>query len=67
MSKIRELRWTTGTVLPEKIGHDTLSAREKEYFMNYSKLMGDYNEAIELDLTTDIEVTFDIECYASIH
>jgi GINS complex subunit 1 len=54
--KIRNLRWETGPVLPESIRHDTLSAREKEYFMQYNSLLTEYNDMIDLDLTADLEV-----------
>lgn len=56
MSKIRELRWETGPVIPERINPETLSQKEKEYFMAYSKLVGDYNRDIDLDLFVDLEV-----------
>ena len=55
-SKIRRLRWEAGGVLPERLRHDTLSMKEKEYFMSYSKLLGEYNNEIGLDLTADLEV-----------
>ena len=54
--KIRNLRWETGPVIPESIRHDTLSVREKEYFMHYNNLLTEYNSEIGLDLTADLEV-----------
>lgn len=44
-------------MIPESIRHDTLSQREKEYFMEYNNLLTEYNNAIGLDLTADLEVT----------
>lgn len=54
--KIRNLRWETGPVIPSSIKQDTLSVREKEYFMQYSSLLSEYNGSIGLDLTADLEV-----------
>lgn len=54
--KIRNLRWETGPVIPEAIKQDTLSVREKEYFMQYNSLLTEYNAMIGLDLTADLEV-----------
>ncbi len=56
LAKIRELHWSTGIVLPEKILRD-LSARENDYYTQYYNLMGEYNSSIELDLASDIEVS----------
>ncbi len=54
--KIRNLRWETGPVIPSSIKQDTLSVREKEYFMQYSSLLSEYNGSSGLDLTADLEV-----------
>lgn len=54
--KIRNLRWETGPVIPDSIKQDTLSVREKEYFMLYNTLLTEYNADIRLDLTADLEV-----------
>lgn len=43
-------------MIPESIRHDTLSVREKEYFMHYNNLLTEYNNEIGLDLTADLEV-----------
>lgn len=56
MGKIKSLRWETGTVLPDRIKHDTLSLRENTYFSNYSCILSEYCEDIGFDLTSDIEV-----------
>jgi hypothetical protein len=45
-----------GAVLPQKMTTEILSSREKEYFANYSSILTDYNEAIGLDITSDLEV-----------
>jgi hypothetical protein len=57
--KIRGLRWETGAVLPERIRHDTLSARENDFFGDYSGILTEYCENVSLDLTSDLEVTED--------
>lgn len=56
LTRIRELRWETGPVIPDRINQETLSQKEREYFMAYSKLLGDYNRDIDLDLFVDLEV-----------
>lgn len=60
--KLRNLRWETGPVIPESIKQDTLSIREKEYFMQYNSLLTDYNTVIGLDLTSDLEVNNESVC-----
>lgn len=55
LEKIRRLRWEAGAVLPERIQHDTISSRENDYFINYSKIVGEYMTNIDLDLTSDVE------------
>ena len=56
LSKVRGLRWETGPVIPDKIRHDTLSARENDYFGSYNSLLADYLQDTDLDLTTNLEV-----------
>ena len=63
--KIRNLRWETGPVIPESIRQDTLSSREKEYFMMYNNLLTDYNAQMGLDLTADLEVSYFCEIVIS--
>jgi len=58
--KIRNLRWETGPVLPVSLRHDTLSAREKEYFAQYNNLLTEYIDSIDLDLTVDLEPPKDL-------
>lgn len=56
MNKIKELRWQTGAVLPEAtVRAETLSVAEADYFTNYNKLLNDYCDAVDFDLTTCIE------------
>jgi hypothetical protein len=57
VSRIQTLRWQTGTVLPDRIRQDTLSAREAEYFARYCEILEDYNREIDMDLTVDLEVS----------
>lgn len=56
LGKIRMLKWEAGAVLPDKIKHNTLSAREKEYFMAYGGVIADYSDQVGIDLSMDIEV-----------
>lgn len=56
LTKIRELRWESGAVLPEKAGHELLSVHEREYFMGYSKVLSNHGAHVDLDLTADLEV-----------
>lgn len=56
MTKIREVAWETGT--SENIQRDLLSSKETEYLRSYRELLTDYFAAIDLDLTTNIEVSF---------
>lgn len=58
---MRPIRWETGTVLPDKISHDTLSAREKEYFTKYNEILTEYNDSMNVDLGADMEV-YHTEC-----
>ncbi len=55
LSKISSLRWETGTVLPDRIRHDTLSAVENNYFVEYNKILTEYNALMGLDMTADLE------------
>lgn len=63
--KIRNLRWETGPVIPDSIKQDTLSVREKEYFMLYNSLLTEYNADIRLDLTADLEVRLSTYSFSS--
>ena len=56
MVKIRELRWETGNLTYEKIRRDILSVKEKDYFSSYNEILSDYCGAIDLDLTSSMEV-----------
>ena len=42
-------------MLPDRVRHDTLSARENDYFGSYSQILTEYCESVELDLTSAIE------------
>ena len=59
LSKIRKLRWETGAVVPDHIA-PKLSPRENDYFMEYNELLTEYCNAIQLDLTSDLEVSLNI-------
>ena len=53
LKKIRELRWETGTVIPEGIRNETLNEREIEYFNQYSDALSTYNNAVGFDLMSE--------------
>jgi GINS complex subunit 1 len=61
-SKIRNLRWDAGPVVPERIQRDTLSGRELEYFHKYSEHLQAYNDGLDLDLdlTSNLEPPSDL-------
>ena len=66
MNKIKELRWQTGAVIPEAtLQQETLSVNETDYFTSYNKILNDYNDSIDFDLTTCVEVSkiLSISCY----
>ena len=64
MNKLRQLRWVSGAIIPESaVQQDLLSQEEKEYFNAYSKILGDYSDAIGVDLTASIEVQYAILPY----
>jgi hypothetical protein len=56
LGKIRNLRWETGAVVPENIG-PKLSPRENDFFMEYNNILTSYCGEIQLDLTSDLEVS----------
>ena len=60
MGKIRSLRWETGPVLPDHLNKDTLSTAEQDYFNDYNRLLSEYQEAIDVDLTADLEPPQDL-------
>jgi GINS complex subunit 1 len=60
LGKIRSLRWETGSILPDRLQKDTLSSHEKDYFHFYNKLITSYNEAVGVDLASDLEPPRDL-------
>mmetsp|Transcript_26320 Transcript_26320/g.26570 ORF Transcript_26320/g.26570 Transcript_26320/m.26570 type:complete len:192 (+) Transcript_26320:49-624(+) len=55
LSRVRQLRWETGAVLPENL-RPNLSDRENEYFAAYSGVLSEYCERIgDIDITTYLE------------
>jgi GINS complex subunit 1 len=53
MRKIRELRWETGTVIPEGIRNETLCKRELLYFNEYNDALAKYNEDVGFDFMSE--------------
>eukprot|EP01033_Poteriospumella_lacustris_P019044 gene19044-13742_t len=60
LQKIRLARWQLGAVLPEKVSKEILSNKENEYFSKYSSILTEYNEALGLDVTSDMEPPKDL-------
>lgn len=60
LGKIRQLRWESGTVLPESVQQETLSDQERTYFDKYSNIISDYNQIMGIDLTADLEPPKDL-------
>ena len=54
LNRIRELRWETGVVVPDKIRQGILSSRELDYFSEYNNILNEYNTSLDLDLTADV-------------
>ncbi|KAL2610109.1 hypothetical protein R1flu_028682 [Riccia fluitans] len=52
MSKIKQLRWDLGAVLPDDITAN-LSSTERTFFQGYSEALSSYMADINLDLTVD--------------
>ncbi|XP_057869859.2 uncharacterized protein LOC131076606 isoform X2 [Cryptomeria japonica] len=50
---IQSLRWKLGAVVPQEI-QEKLSYSEKEYFKNYSEILGSHMSDLDLDLTVDM-------------
>lgn len=57
LTKIRDLRLDTGSILPEAV-KEKLSAAEMDYFSQYSNLITTYNDQIGLDLASNLEVLY---------
>jgi GINS complex subunit 1 len=53
LKKLRELRWETGTVIPESIRNETLNEREIEYFNQYNDTLANYNNEIGFDFMSE--------------
>ena len=53
LKKMRELRWETGTVLPEALRQETLCKRELLYFNEYNDALTTYNESVGFDLMSE--------------
>ena len=53
LKKMRELRWETGTVLPEHLRNETLCKRELLYFNEYNDALAMYNENVGFDLMSE--------------
>ncbi len=57
MDKIRKLRWTNGPILNNTIlQNEILSVNEINYFNNYNKILNDYFDVLDLDISSSIEV-----------
>ena len=54
MQKIKALRWETGGVIPANLQR-CLGPKELEFFANYDKQLGKYQQDYDLDLTQDLQ------------
>jgi GINS complex subunit 1 len=54
-SKIRELRWEIGSMIPDQI-REKLSPVEIDYFSKYNASLNNFNSEKGVDLTSDVEV-----------
>jgi GINS complex subunit 1 len=56
LEKLRNLRWDSGSVLPENIQQlSLLSYNEIDFFSRYGEILNDYNEDTDFDITLDIQ------------
>ena len=53
LKKMRELRWETGTVLPEVLRQETLCKRELLYFNEYNDALSAYTESVGFDIMSE--------------
>eukprot|EP00735_Rhodelphis_limneticus_P011981 TRINITY_DN5149_c0_g1::TRINITY_DN5149_c0_g1_i1::g.29304::m.29304 TRINITY_DN5149_c0_g1::TRINITY_DN5149_c0_g1_i1::g.29304 ORF type:complete len:204 (-),score=6.91,sp/Q54HR6/PSF1_DICDI/38.22/6e-42,Sld5/PF05916.6/2.4e-07,Nnf1/PF03980.9/0.16 TRINITY_DN5149_c0_g1_i1:27-596(-) len=59
LAKIQDLRWEVGnTLLAEH--KDRMSEGEIKFMKGYSKILGDYMQAVQLDLTADLQPPKDL-------
>lgn len=58
---VQRLRWQLGAVLPADL-QEKLNFSEKEFFKNYSDLLGSYMTNINLDLTVVGKIFTEISC-----
>lgn len=60
MDKVRQLGWLSGgsaAIIPKNIlENEILSLDEIDYFTAYNKAISDYSDAVNIDLTSSIEV-----------
>eukprot|EP01031_Cornospumella_fuschlensis_P032245 gene32245-39000_t len=59
LSKIRQLRWELGAILPPHLA-DALSPHEIHYSSAYSSIFAEINESLGLDLAADLEPPRDV-------
>ncbi|KDO21427.1 hypothetical protein SPRG_12434 [Saprolegnia parasitica CBS 223.65] len=59
VNKIKELRWQTGSVVPEHLA-PALHAREVQFFHGYDQLLTDYMSSFGIDLAADMQPPKDL-------
>ncbi|CAK4691659.1 unnamed protein product [Aphanomyces euteiches] len=59
INKIKQLRWQTGSVVPENLA-PVLCAREMQFFQSYDQGLNDYMSAFKIDLSADIQPPKDL-------
>eukprot|EP00041_Stephanoeca_diplocostata_P026370 m.709869 g.709869 ORF g.709869 m.709869 type:complete len:192 (-) comp22948_c0_seq2:2795-3370(-) len=69
VNRLQNLRWDVGAVLPPEL-KENLSMQESEFFQLYSRGLGAYMKAIDLDLTTDLlppkELYIEVRCLVDV-
>ncbi|RHY14553.1 hypothetical protein DYB37_000322 [Aphanomyces astaci] len=59
VNKIKELRWQTGSVVPDNLA-PALCAREMQFFHSYDQGLSNYMSAFQLDLSADLQPPKDL-------
>ncbi|KAF0691390.1 Aste57867_17357 [Aphanomyces stellatus] len=59
VNKIKDLRWQTGSVVPENLA-PVLCPREMEFFHSYDQGLSNYMSAFKIDLSADLQPPKDL-------
>eukprot|EP00467_Chlorarachnion_reptans_P021151 CAMPEP_0114492098 /NCGR_PEP_ID=MMETSP0109-20121206/3363_1 /TAXON_ID=29199 /ORGANISM="Chlorarachnion reptans, Strain CCCM449" /LENGTH=165 /DNA_ID=CAMNT_0001668897 /DNA_START=190 /DNA_END=687 /DNA_ORIENTATION=- len=53
MDRIKKMWWTQGSIIPDEM-KTKLHQAEKDFFEGYDKIMADYSQELDIDLTSDM-------------